>query len=99
MVDMVTLGTGGGHDGGVGDGGAVVSAHRAGHTGGDADDGQRVVHGKYVLDNGDQDAEGTPAGAGGKGQQTAHHEYDDGQQHLQALGAADEVTDKVLGAQ
>ena len=97
---MVALGPGGGHDGGVGDGGAVVAAHGTGHTGGDAHDGQGVVHGEHVLDNGDQDTEGAPAGAGGKGQQAAHGEHDDGQQQLHpGGGGAHKVPDKVLGAQ
>ena len=96
---MVALGPRGGHDGGVRDGGAVVAADGAGHAGGDADDGQGVVHGEHVLHDGDEDAEGAPAGAGGEGQQAADDKDDDGQEHLQVLGAAYKVTDKVLGAQ
>ena len=99
MVHVVALRARGGHDGGVGDGGAVVAAHRPRHAGGDADDGHGIAHVEHVLDDGDQDAEGAPGGAGGKGQQAAHREHDDGQQHLDAGGGADKVPDEVLRAQ
>ena len=99
MVDMVTLRPGRGHNGGVGDGGAVVAAHRARHTGGDADDGQGLAHGEHALDDGDEDAEGAPGGSSGKGQQAAHREYDNGQQNLNAGGGAHKVAHKIFRAQ
>lgn len=99
MVHVVALGAGGGHDGGVGDRGAVVAADGAGHTGGDADDGHGVVHLKHALNNGDQDAEGAPAGAGGEGQEAAHHEHDHRQEHLQTGGGAHKIPDKEFRAQ
>ena len=55
MVHMVALSTGRGHDGGIGDGGAVVTAHRAGHAGGDTDDAQRVLQGEDGHGDGDQE--------------------------------------------
>ena len=67
MVDVVALGARRGHDGGVGDGRAVVAGHRAGHAGGDGNDHDLIVQIalESVDHNGDQDAEGTPGGAGG----------------------------------
>ena len=100
MVYVVALGARGGHDGGVGDGGAVVAADRARHAGGDADDGHGVVHGEDVLHDGNQDAEGAPGGAGGEGQQAADGEHDQRQDHLEAAGGGpDEVPDEELRAQ
>ena len=100
MVHMVALGAGGGHDGGIGDGGAVVTTHGAGHAGGDAHDGQRVIHGEHVLNDGNQHTEGAPAGTGGESQQAADDKHQRRQQHLHTLGAApDKVPDKILGAQ
>ena len=76
VVHVVALSAGRGHDGGVGDGGAVVAAHSARHAGGDADDAQGIVQGEDVLHDGDQDAEGAPAGAGRKGNKNCNAEDD-----------------------
>ena len=40
---MIALSAGRGHDGGIGNRGAVVAADRACHTGGDADDTERIA--------------------------------------------------------
>ena len=97
---MVTLGAGGGHDGGIGDGGAVVTHHSAGTAGGDTDDEQLAGSGENSGNNGDQDAEGTPGGAGGEGQNTGHHEDHGGEHGVQRSGGAfHEVMDIDAGAQ
>ena len=48
--------------------------------------------GEHVLHNGDQDAEGAPAGAGGKGQAAADEEDDGGQQQSAGSPAAELCT-------
>ena len=60
MVEMLALRTGGGHDGRVGDGGAVVAAHSACAAGGDADDEQRAVGREDSGDDRDQNADMVP---------------------------------------
>ena len=82
MVDMLTLSPGRRHDGGVGDGRAVISADGSCHTGGDRDDHKlRIAAFKHGHHDGDQDSKGSPGGAGGKGQETSHHE-DDGRKEI-----------------
>ena len=71
MAEVLYLSAGGSHDRRVGDGGAVVTADGACTAGGDADDEQLAVRGEDHGDDGDKDAEGAPAGAGGKGQSAA----------------------------
>ena len=83
MVKMLTLRTGGGHDGRVGDGGAVVAAHGARAAGGDADDEQLAVSREDGGNDRDQNAKRAPACAGGKGQNAGHDENDGGQHTVQ----------------
>ena len=67
MIDMVALCTGGGHDGGVGDGGNMISAdsscqdgrHRNNHHGG-------VIFLKHIDHDGHKDRKSSPACAGGE---------------------------------
>lgn len=67
MVEVVGLCAGRCHNSSVGNGGAVIAADRTGTAGGDADDEELAVGGEYCSDNGNENAEGTPRGAGGKG--------------------------------
>ena len=97
MVNVVAVCAGGRHDGGVGDGGAVVAADRTGETGGNAHDlqvGSRVEDRKH---DGDEDAEGAPARAGGEGQQAGDHEDDSGQQHEETFGRLLHQTLHIIG--
>ena len=64
------------HDGGIRDGGAVVAAHRAGQAGGNGHHQHLAVR-EGLTDDGDQDGEGAPGSAGGKGKEHRHKEDDD----------------------
>ena len=85
---MVTLGAGGRHNGGVGNGGAVVAADSAGHTGGHTDDAHGRGQIEDIQGNGNQDAEGAPTGAGGKSQERADDKDNSGEQRLEPGGGA-----------
>ena len=99
MVHMAAMRTGRGHDGGVGNGRAVVAAHSAGQAGRNGDH-QHLALRESVADNGDQDGEGAPGGAGGKGQEHRHQEDDDRQQVLQGgSGAAQQVGNVIFCTQ
>ena len=101
MVDMVALTTGGSHDGGVGNGGAVVTADSAGQAGTDGDH-QHLRHGSLtgsVVDgginldhDGDEDTEGAPGSTGSEGQTHTDQEDDSGQEVSQTAGG---LTDKL----
>ena len=97
MVQVEAVGTGGSHDGGVGDGGQVVAAHTAG-AGGSQADGQQgglIIPVKHGADQGDHDADGTPGGTGGEADEAGHDE-DHGRQELgQAAGAFHNAADEV----
>ena len=96
---MAAVGTRRGHDGGVGDGGAVIAADSAGQAGRDGDD-QHFAFRECVAHDGDQNGEGSPARAGGKGQEHRHQEDDHRQQILQRRsGAAQQVGHIILGTQ
>ena len=74
MVYVLALCSGGCHDGGVGDGRAVVAADSSGHARGDGDDHKLgIAVFKHSNHNGDQNPEGAPGGSGGKGQETAYN--------------------------
>ena len=60
MVQVVALGTGGSHDGGIADGRNMVTEYRTGETGGNADDHEGEVSLKDLGDDGDEDAERCP---------------------------------------
>ena len=45
---MIALGAGRGHDGGIGNGRAVIAADRTGHTGGNTDHAQRIAEGEHA---------------------------------------------------
>ena len=99
MVHMAAMGARRGHDGGIGDGGAVVAADRAGQARRDGDD-QHLALREGVADDGDQDGEGAPRSAGGKGEEDRHEEDDGGQQVLQGRRrAVQQVRDVVFCAQ
>ena len=77
----------------------MVAADRAGQAGGDGDH-QHLTLREGVADDGDQDREGTPGRAGGKGEEDRHHKDDGGQQVLQSRsGAAEQACDVVFCAQ
>lgn len=67
---MVAHRTGGGHDGRVGNGRAVVAEHGAGQARGHADDEQAARRVEHIGDDRQQDAERAPARAGGEAQHT-----------------------------
>ena len=100
MIHVITLSTGRGHDGGIGNGRAMIAADSAGHAGGDADDAKRIAHIENVLNDRDQHTEGAPGGSGGEGQEAGNDENDGGQEVLEAGSAVlDERSDIILGAQ
>ena len=80
MLNVVAVCTGRGHDGRVRNGGAVVAADSAGKARRDTDHEQVGSVSKDGEYNGDQDAEGAPAGAGGESQ-TDRDEEDDRREH------------------
>ena len=99
MVHMAAMGTGGRHDGGVRDGGAVVAAHCAGQAGRNGDD-QHLPLRERMADDGDEDGEGAPGRAGGKGQEHRHQKDDGRQQILQrSRRAVEQVGHVILGTQ
>ena len=99
MVYMFTLSACGGHDGGIGDGGAVVSADCAGQAGGHADYSQFAAGGEYIQYDGNQDAEGAPGGAGGECNEAGYDEDDGGQEIVQSFCAGQSALYKTLGVQ
>ena len=99
VVQVEAVGTGGSHDGGVGDGGQVVAAHTA-SAGGSQADGQQgglIIPVKHGADQGDHDADGAPGGTGGEANEAGHDEDDGGQELGQGAGvghdAANELAD------
>ena len=99
MVDVVAGGAHGGHDGGVGDGGAVVAEDTAGqhHTDGHAyggADGDGQGHG-----DGDEDGEYAPGAAGGEGGQAGSDEDDSAHRggSQEALAGADDPSGSAAG--
>ena len=81
MVEMVALCAGGGHDRRIGDRRAVVAHDGARKARGDADDEKLAVRREHVRHDRDQNAERTPARAGGEGK-TAANEEDDRREHV-----------------
>ena len=81
MADVLAGSAGGGQDGGIGDGGAVVAVHGPGQGGAQGGDQQRLGVGRSADhgDDGDQHAEGAPGRAHGK----AHERRDDKDQKRQ----------------
>ena len=79
---MVALCACRGHDRSIGNGRAVIAAHRARHAGGNGDNHKlRIGIFKYRHHDGDEDAEGSPGGPRRERQAAAHQE-DDGRQQL-----------------
>ena len=77
----------------------MVAADGAGQAGRDGDD-QHFAFRECVAHDGDQNGEGSPARAGGKGQEHRHQEDDHRQQILQGRsGAAQQVGHIILGTQ
>ena len=100
MREVIDLRTGRGHDGRVGNGGAVVAADSARAAGGDADYEQLAGGGKNRGRDGDEDAEGAPGGAGRESEDAGHDEDDRGQQAVKSAGSAvHEVTDEFRRAE
>ena len=87
VLDVVAVCAGRGHDGRVGDGGAVVAADSAGQACGDADHQQRIADLEDGQNNGDQDAEGAPACAGRESEQAGNDE-DDRREHAEQTGGS-----------
>ena len=97
VLNVVAVSAGGGHDGRVGNGGAVVAADSAREAGGDADHQQRIADLEDGQDDGDEDAEGSPARAGRKGQQAGDNEYDRREHVEQARGGGLHNTLNIIG--
>ena len=77
----------------------MVAADRAGQARRDGDD-QHLALREGVADDGDQDGEGAPRSAGGKGEEDRHEEDDGGQQVLQGRRrAVQQVRDVVFCTQ
>ncbi len=71
---MVTLRACRCHNGGIGDGGAVVAADSAREAGGNTDELERVSGLEHAEHDGDKDAEGTPAGSRCEGDKASRDE-------------------------
>ena len=95
MVHMAAVGTGGCHDGGVRDGGAVVAADGTGQACRNGDD-QHLALREGMAHDGDEDGEGAPARAGGKGKEHCHKEDDDRQHVLQRCSRATQQVGNVI---
>ena len=101
MVNVVALGAGAGHDRGVRDRRAVVTADGAGHAGTHRDDHQLRVGLLEAGDNDrDQDAEGAPGSPGCKGKTDCDQEDDAGQEGGKTGGVVLNYTgNELLGPQ
>ena len=96
VVQVVALATGRSHDGGIGDGGAVVAADGTGHTSGNQDGTDGLIagleantdFGESSNDDGDQDTESTPGSTGSEGHDTGDDEDDGGQHGHHTTGEA-----------
>ena len=97
---MVAHRTGGGHDGRVGNGRAVVAEHGTGQARGHADDEQTARRVEHIGDDRQQDAERAPARAGGEAQHTGDKEDDRRQKAEQRPGRrVHDGGDEVLAAE
>ena len=77
----------------------MVAADRAGQAGRDGDD-QHLTIREGMAHDGNEDGEGAPGSAGGKGQEHCHHEDDDRQHVLQCgSGIAQQVRHIILCTQ
>ena len=86
MLHVIAPGSGGRHNGGIRNRRAVVAADSTGKAGRDAHKEQGAGFRENAGDDGDQDSEGAPGGAGGKGQ-AAGHDKDDGGQEVKEAGS------------
>ena len=66
MVNVVAVCTCGCHDGGIGDGGAVVTAYSACETSGNTNEYKLVAFGEYCENDRNENTEGTPGCTGGE---------------------------------
>ena len=99
MVQVVAVGTGRSHDGGIRDGGAVV-AHNAAGAGRRQTDGAQhrlLIVVEYLDHDGGHDADGAPGGTGGEADGRADDEDHGGQELSQAAGAGHGADDEVGG--
>ena len=86
MVQVVAVGTGRSHDGGIGDGGAVV-AHNAAGAGRRQTDGAQhrlLIVVEHLDHDGGHDADGAPGGTGGEADGRTDDEDHGGQELSQA---------------
>ena len=82
MVQVEAVGTGRSHDGGIGNGGAVV-AHNAAGAGRRQTDGAQhrlLIVVEHLDHDGGHDADGAPGGTGGEANEAGHDEDDGGQE-------------------
>ena len=86
VVDVLDLRPGGGHNRGVGNGGAVVAADGTRQAGRNADNHEGVIVGENRGDNGNQDAERAPGGTGGEGQYAGDEENHGGEHTVEVVG-------------
>ena len=76
VIDVMAAGAGGREDAGTGDGRAVITEHGARqHSGQHRQHQADVAGGGHVAGERQHDAEGTPAGTGGKGHGAGEDEY------------------------
>ena len=101
VLNVVAVSAGGGHDGRVGNGGAVVAADGAGHAGRNGDNGDvSVGAAENAEHDGNENTEGTPGGAGGKGKADGNKEDYCGEHHAKsACRALDKLGNKDLCAE
>ena len=96
MVQVEAVRAGGGHDGGVGDGGAVVAHYAAGAGRGQTDGAENRLD--VIVEDGDDDgshdADGAPRGAGGEANGRADQEDHGREEQLQAPCACHGLADE-----
>ena len=73
----------------------MVAAHRAGQAGGNGHHQHLAVR-EGLTDDGDQDGEGAPGSAGGKGKEHCHKEDNDRQHVLQRCSRATQQVGNVI---
>ena len=88
MVHMVTLSTGRGHDGGVGNGRAVIAADSTRQAGRHGNDHDLALARKYSGHDGQQNAERAPGCTGGKCQTQCDQEDHSRQENGQGFSSA-----------
>ena len=97
VSEVVALRACGGHDGGIGNGGAVVTANSTCETCGHTDDEELAAFGEDGNDDRNENTEGTPRSTGRECKEASNDEDDRGEEVCETFGsAAHEIVNVVL---